>query len=302
MEKRLSRVFLDFVRDNTDAFSEEDSETAKQAVLELLEEGMPVRGLILRIMNHSFGDDILQCLIEKFKGTNEWENFLRAILSIHDIWLGNTALSNKTLGTILEDYQSPEFIMKKSGILQNKKHPLHDVIYKTAGNCYADAYWEKKVRWYISKQDCRRAWDELMKAFKGFILEPFEIGTYRPDSFYRNCHHGFMASAEILRTLTRELFEAMRGAGFFDNFKSGSFVNVQPRRFEGRIGKVGVAFAQAVLGDQRYPVTRPITPFNEDTCGMVITLAEHFKKIRDDGRRQKLERRLGKYEANHKQL
>jgi hypothetical protein len=264
-------AFLCFVRDNPNGLCHTPMSTATRIIEALADEGMEPRKLLVRVINSGHSGCLFDILFEKIRGDEAKRlALLNAVVTIpyHVRYAGHLdAQSEAAQFTRAEDF---EHLLNhhRAALL----HPDDEHLYLRFS---PNAYWRKRVRWYIVKCDYRRAWDELRKANRGFFIgskeEAPRFGNINPN-LYR-----YSASGEVLTASVHELFNNMVKYGV-----------LSPLSDEDKVPYSEIlesSFANALRPHQETDRGRP-TVVNRSEA-MVLKIARHFRKERDAQRRKR---------------
>lgn len=323
MEREKFVALVAFVEDNPCGLATiRKQELARRVLQHLLEGKMDALNLFLRAKSSRFRDEFFADITTALKTAGRTEEWARAIVMSPADWWGEEGFDPDDVCMYLDDAELFEMVVnKRRELLNDPDHFLFHVL-------KPDAYWMKRVRWYIASRDYPRAWDELKKALRGFRVSRLAACAQRSgDRRYRwnqkfqpleeEHGHGFWASEEVLKRLVTELFAAMVGAGLVNQIPDGTYTidggytkmevyetkpcsHHKPRAYEQTTMPAGFAFAslfRAEMPTSHYlwRSARPIAFQREG--GMVLSIAEYFRQKGNERKRRKHQQLLAEYEA-----
>ncbi len=265
----MNKALIDFIKQSsTGLTSIADKRQCERIVTILLdEEHMAVEPVLERICHSQFAAELLDFVMEKYRGTTAWSEFLKKVIAIpHAKWV---------------------------------KYDVDGFHWKAENE-----YIKWHIRYFIVKKDFRRAWDEINKALSRL---GFGIGIH--------CRND-REVADFLKSLVRELFEAMVTAAKLQSLALADYTDVntspshtvyetkpnhhhKPRSYSASFKRPSLAFA-ALWGETKSPGDWRVRTFTPEG-GMVLKIAEHFHNRKSEARRQKHLEAVAGYERSHRQ-
>lgn len=170
-----------------------------------------------------------------------------------------------------------------------------------------DAYWEHRVCWYLGKRDYCRAWDELVRAGRGFMTDPKDPNRlHRPDLV----DYHFRASHELVTNLVRMLHQQMVERGILPPLPSGEFKlqereaytdvyetkkpcsHRRARHFRQYVKVAGLRFAlqHFLISEGSGYFEKRVPDVFTVEGGMVLAIAEWRRREKNAKRREKFEK------------
>ncbi|MSU75817.1 MAG: hypothetical protein EXS55_04880 [Candidatus Magasanikbacteria bacterium] len=316
------RSFVKFLADNANGLVVSTSTArgikpisyamARLAILRLVDR-LSCKKLVRRCRHRKWGNDLLRTLSAYFHGKQRWLEFVRAVV-LNPVKVWGRYFSVLVAQEILDQEDMMDLIIKEvpDVLDSDNDHPLFE--------CFQpDQYWAKLVHRHIAKRDWRRAYEETKKASKGMrIRQPNIQKGDRP--FDDNIPRRFPATKRMVARLIGELFSAMVKKRTLKSMPEGNFsldsryakVKVYDTKNNGRRPRVceksefvaGFEFARMFLVQEatgsRWDTNRTPDIFLPEG-GMIMAIAAHVAKGKNEVRRRRHEKVLREYERSQQQ-
>ena len=323
--------FVDYLRENEDGIDQvNDLNTACRVLDELAKDGMSAAALVRRCAHWSLAEDLVTHVTKMFwngqKGRRRRE-LLDALAMMTSEWWDETGLEPHWFLTQINGWEMLDhFLAYHKAIILDPQGRLYIAAGRFRGLALVEDFWTYKVRYYIVRKDFRRAWEELNKAYKGFLNHGIVKENYKNRrDFIEACadryNRGWKATYETIGRLAMELYHSMSNAekleGSLDDFRTcTSWHDISYYKLKGvskpmvcimkRSPRPSFELAKHFIDPKKKVSARPLDYWYEfeyrfmDSGAAILMIAEHFASMKREKRRRKYETKLAAYEAMHK--
>ena len=197
------------------------------------------------------------------RGSSRWLEFVRYVIGLETVWT----------------YPRPSDAIRKlldDETLRILLPEIPEAVAKALGQTGVDEYWTKKIRYFIANNDLERAWDEIIKAYRGIL---YIDGGFK----FQHFQAGTMALASMALELAQAVGNEKLSAVIWKKTSALSHSEKLESKFWKELPKAAdseLAFARQVW-----------TTFN--------SLRHYFGEKMADRRKNRKERKLREYEAGH---
>lgn len=157
--------------------------------------------------------------------------------------------------------------------LSDEDHPLREKL--------IDAYWERRIRWFIGRGDLRRAWDELNKARPRIPIQQDFVVADEP---HETEGMGRTANLQMLARLVNELFATMVTQDLLSPITNQERERVEHElRSTGSKPVSGIGFAKLFV----------VFSNSATVASKILAIAKHFSAQKNLRRQQRNKEHLG---------